>query len=99
MNAFGLPEERIEKYLRSIEGKEGYHLGGYASSLYVLAQVARKHEIKARFDAAISWGDHLFDHYKKEIEEVFQTKVFENYGLNEGFMVGQKMYGQTYQYS
>jgi len=88
--AFGLNENEILQELRKIEGKSNFHLGGYASSLYVIAEVAKKHNMNLRFDAAISWGDKMFDHYKKSVEESFQTKVFENYGLNEGFMVGMK---------
>ena len=90
LNAFGLSEDQVLPYLRRMEGREGCHLGGYASSLFVLAKIAKNNNLKIRFDGAISWGDHMFDHYKSEIESVFQTKVFENYGLGEGFMVGQK---------
>ena len=35
--------------------------------------------VATKFDAAISWGDKMFDHYKRSIESAFQTKVFENY--------------------
>ena len=90
-SAFGLLENDVLMHLQRIEKKGGYHLGGYASSLYVIAEVAQKHELDLKFDAAISWGDKMFDHYKRSIESAFQTKVFENYGLNEGFMVGQKV--------
>tara|TARA_Y100001934_G_scaffold250293_1_gene312467 strand:+ start:4731 stop:6089 length:1359 start_codon:yes stop_codon:yes gene_type:complete len=90
LNAFGLPEDEVLPYLRRMEGREACHLGGYASSLYVLAKIAKKHDLDVRFDAAIAWGDHMFDHYQTEIQTVFKTKVFENYGMNEGFMVGQK---------
>lgn len=90
VDAFGLTEEQILSKLRQVEGKKGYHLFGFASSLYVMAQVAQKHNLNVTFDKAMSQGDKLFDHYKKLIEEVFHTTVVEDYGLNEGIMVGQK---------
>ena len=90
VDAFGLTESEILEKLKLIEGKEGYHLFGFASSLYVMAQVAQKHGLKVKFDKAMSQGDKLFDHYKKLIEEIFDTTVVEDYGLNEGIMIGQK---------
>jgi phenylacetate-CoA ligase len=90
MNAFRIGEKDVLKNLHKIEGKSNYHLGGFASSLYVIAEVARKHNLRIHFDGAISWGDKLFNHYKNAVEDVFKTKVFENYALNEGFMVAAK---------
>lgn len=90
MVAFGLDEKEVLNHLKPLEGKSGFHLGGYASSLYVLAEIAQKHGLDIQFDGAISWGDKMFDHYQSAIESAFSTKVYENYGLNEGFMVGQK---------
>lgn len=90
VDAFGLTESEILEKLKLVEGKKGYHFFGFASSLYVMAQVAQKHGLKVTFDKAMSQGDKLFVHYKKLIEEVFDTTVVEDYGLNEGIMVGQK---------
>jgi len=90
VDAFGLTEIEILEKLKLVEGKKGYHLFGFASSLYVMAQVAQKHGLKIKFDKVMSQGDKLFDHYKKLIEDVFDTTVVEDYGLNEGIMVGQK---------
>ena len=50
-------------------GKYGFM--GYASSLYVFAEIAKKYNIKKEFKTAVSWGDKLFDHYKREIKETF----------------------------
>ena len=90
VDAFGLTESEILEKLKLVEGKKGYHLFGFASSLYVMAQVAQSHDLKVKFDKVMSQGDKLFDHYKKLIEEVFETTVVEDYGLNEGIMIGQK---------
>lgn len=65
-------------------------LGGYASSLFVLAGLAKELGEKPKLSAAITWGDKLFDHYKQAIEEAFSCKVYETYGANEGLMVASQ---------
>lgn len=91
INAFDLREEKVLPVLRKLENMRNYHLGGYAASLYVIAQIAERNELEIKFDAVISWGDKMFPHYKHKIEKVFSTKVFENYACNEGIMIGQKI--------
>jgi phenylacetate-CoA ligase len=88
--AFGLDEEEIVSALRKIKNVNNMHLFGYASSLYEIARVANKHNLDVKFDKAMSQGDKLFDHYTKEIETAFKCDVVEDYGLNEGIMIGQK---------
>lgn len=90
LDAFAADDATFVRTLRTIEGKRGYHLGGYPSSLYLMALAAKKHGLDVRFDAAIAWGDKLFAHYEKAIQDAFGCRVYENYGLNEGFLVGQK---------
>ena len=65
-------------------------LGGYASSLFVLSQLAEENKVFVKFKSAISWGDKLFDHYKKNIERVFECKIFETYGAGEGLMIASQ---------
>lgn len=89
INAFGISEAEVLKILKKQQKKKGVHFIGYASSLYVIAQIAKKHSLQIKFDKVISMGDKLFDHYKKLIEEVFNTEVVDAYGTNEGVMVGQ----------
>lgn len=88
--AFGLNEKNILAHLKKIENKKNMHLFGYASSLYEIAKVANKYNLNIQFDLAMSQGDKLFDHYITEIKKAFKCKVVEDYGLNEGFMIGQK---------
>jgi phenylacetate-CoA ligase len=88
--AFGLDEQAILAALKKVENVKKMHLFGYASSLYEIARVAKKHNLDIQFDKAMSQGDKLFDHYKREIETAFNCDVVEDYGLNEGIMIGQK---------
>lgn len=85
IQAFSHSEEDILKCLKKVT-KE-YTLAGYASSLYVFASIAKKNNLNVKFKNAVCWGDKLFDHYRKEINEVFGCKINETYGSAEGLMM------------
>jgi phenylacetate-CoA ligase len=70
---------------------------GYASSLYVYSQFAKQNKIKVNFKGAVSWGDKLFDHYKKNIKKEFGVDVKETYGSAEGLMMAAQ-YDLNYMY-
>jgi len=90
VNAFATSEKDMIKMLTKISKRKNPVLFGYASSLYLLAITAQNNNINVSFEIAMSQGDKLFDHYKTKIEDVFQCRVVEDYGLSEGFMIGQK---------
>jgi phenylacetate-CoA ligase len=91
VHAFKSQENELLKLFSELSNKSGFHLGGYASSLNVMAETALRHNLHdVHFDAAISWGDKLFDKYKKNIKEAFGCHVFETYGCAEGFLVAAK---------
>lgn len=86
--AFKHSEESIKGLLESINDTSHYFLGGYASSINLFAQVAKKYNIdNISFKGAISWGDKLFPHYRELIEGQFHTKTFDTYGCTEGVMM------------
>lgn len=84
--AFGISEKQANRTLTWSKGKNAF-LGGYASSLYVLAEKAEKLEANVKFKSAVSWGDKLFDHYRKKVEDTFKCRVYETYGAGEGIMI------------
>ena len=86
--AFDHREEEILDILKWAEKRKEITLAGYASSLFVISQIAQKHGIHPHFSQAITWGDKLFSHYRKSISENFSTKVYETYGTTEGMMMG-----------
>ncbi len=86
--AFGLNKENVQEAIKWSRKHKPF-LGGYASSLYVLSQLAQDDE-SVKFKSAISWGDKLFDHYKKNIEKVFGCKIYETYGAGEGLMLASQ---------
>jgi len=88
--AFNLDGDIIFHELKTLRVKRNMFLAGYASSLNVYADVCLKRGIDVKFDAAICWGDKLFDQYKKNIKNAFGCDVNETYSCNEGFLVGAK---------
>lgn len=87
-NAYGLSNRELLTILQRQSGLKNYHLGGYASSLYLLAcEVLDNHLTDVKFDAAISWGDKMFPHYRAKITEAFGCRVFDTYGTTEGTMI------------
>lgn len=88
IQAFSHNKPEIIKILSDLNKNHEYTLAGYASSLYVISQIAIENKIEIQIKTAISWGDKLFDHYKKTIFEAFNCKVYETYGSAEGLMIG-----------
>jgi phenylacetate-CoA ligase len=91
VSAFKLDEKRVEEVLNQLTKRKRF-FGGYASSLFVFSEVAKRNNINhIQFESAISWGDKMFSHYRESIETQFKTKVYDTYGTTEGFMIaGQK---------
>jgi phenylacetate-CoA ligase len=88
VSAYQLDEGDARRWLHYLRKNPHRHMGGYASSLYVFAQLARDLGIEdIRFASVISWGDKLFPHYRTSIERQFHCKVFDTYGCTEGLMM------------
>lgn len=86
--AFGLDEQKIRHVLEKQVSSPRRMLLGYASSLYLFAKVASELKIdNIHFEGVVSWGDKMFEHYRRLIETQFRTKVFDTYACTEGFMI------------
>ena len=90
ITAFSLTEEQLASLFKEINNTKNYYLAGYASSLNIIAEYALEHNYKVHFKGAISFGDKMFSHYKKNIEKAFTTKVYDTYGCNEGFLIASE---------
>lgn len=87
--AFNFDEDKARSTLLNHRNQSHHFIGGYASSLFALAMIARDSGISnLNFKAAISWGDKMFPQYRKLIESTFNTKVYDTYACNEGIMIG-----------
>lgn len=95
--AFGLSDKEVEELLNKQVGKRNWHLAGYASSLYVLAEVCNRKNITGiKFDKAISLGDKMFPHYRKEIKKAFGCEVIDTYGLSEDLTIAAQKDNEYY---
>jgi phenylacetate-CoA ligase len=100
LQAFSHSRADAIKALRWASRQTQPALGGYASSLYVLAQLALEAGIEVKFKTAFTWGDKLFDHYRTTIHKAFGCHTFESYGSAEGFMMaGEGEHPYLYQMS
>lgn len=86
--AFKLDNDTIDGILLGLKKAPRQYLFGYASSLFVLATRALELNIQGiGFKACVSWGDKLFPHYRKAIQEAFGCTTLDTYGCTEGAMI------------
>tara|TARA_B100000073_G_scaffold71997_2_gene53738 strand:+ start:335 stop:1660 length:1326 start_codon:yes stop_codon:yes gene_type:complete len=94
--AFSMDDKAIRENLLPFQRKTAYFMG-YASSLYTYAQYAERKKIKnIKFESVVSWGDKMFPHYRKLIEKVFHTVVYDTYGAAEGLMIAAECEKHNY---
>jgi phenylacetate-CoA ligase len=95
--AFQLDEKMIGALLQRLRRHPRAMLLGYASSLYLIARVAQALRLNdIRFKGVVSWGDKMFEHYRRTIETQFRTVVHDTYGCTEGFMIAGQCKEQRY---
>ena len=86
--AYGLSDRESLGILKNTKITDEHYIGGYASSLYVLAKIAKNNKLSyVSFKGAISWGDKMFPHFRTEIREAFGCEVNDTYGCSEGLMI------------
>lgn len=97
VSAYDLSDANLDRSLDEIEKHELKHVFGYPGSLYLLARRAAAKGWNQPLRSAVTWGDMLHPHYRREIETVFGTRVFDTYGCGEGFHVAAQCgTGSTY---
>ena len=85
-SSYGMSDETLIQYVRSLNNFRPEFLRGYASSIYTLASFIRDRDVPVKFRprAVFTTSEKLLEGQRKVIEEVFSTRVFDNYGLNDG---------------
>ncbi len=85
-NAYKIDEKIVVDVLKK-QRTNGFFCG-YASGLYTYAKIAEEKGLNdIKFKSVISFGDKMFPHYRKKIEQVFNTRVYDNYGCTEGIII------------
>jgi len=85
-SSFEMSEENLFKYFYNINSWKPLFIRGYASSIYLFAKFIQDNNLKLEFQlkAIFSTAEKLFDKQRELIEQIFNVKVFDNYGLNDG---------------
>lgn len=87
VSAFDLSDDTIDLFLETIKSKKIKFIMGYASSIYCLAKRASERGDFYNIEGVVSWGDNMFPHYRKNIEDVFGCRVTDTYGCGEGIQI------------
>ena len=98
LNTFNTSEQRWLEYAEKIRSCRPYYIAGYAGSLYQMARVARKHNIRLyKPHFVYSAAEMLRDFMRNEIEEQFNVKVYDYYGSREvGAIAGECYMGHKH---
>ena len=85
-SSYGMDFEALNRYVAHLNQWKPSYLGGYASSLYLLAKYIHEHNISLTYHPSgiFSTAEVLFAKQRELIGNVFDTRVFDNYGLNDG---------------
>ncbi|MDR5658757.1 hypothetical protein RH915_04570 [Serpentinicella sp. ANB-PHB4] len=85
LSSYNITEETLSEYVMKINAEKPKFIRGYASSLNELSKFIIKNNIKTiRPMAVFSTAEMLTNEYRVLIERAFSTKVYDQYGLNDG---------------
>jgi phenylacetate-CoA ligase len=87
VSAFDLSDSHLDECLDILDRNSIEHLWGYPGSLYFLARRASEKGWNRPLRSIVTWGDNLFPHYRKAIEQAFQRRVLDTYGCAEGMHI------------
>jgi phenylacetate-coenzyme A ligase PaaK-like adenylate-forming protein len=97
VSAFDLTDSHLDQGLEILERYSIEHLWGYPGSLYYLARRAMERGWNRPLRTIVTWGDNLYPHYRKAIEDAFKTRVNDTYGCAEGMHISAQCgEGSTY---
>lgn len=83
VSIFHISDNNAESYVKFLEEHQGMVLEGFPTVLYLIARYANALRIKLNFKAVFSTGEPIYLFMRKEIEEAFNCKVYDSYGMTE----------------
>jgi phenylacetate-CoA ligase len=85
-SSYKMNEESLFQYFYNINNWKPRFIRGYVSSVYLFAKFIRDSNLKLEFKpkAIFTTAEKLFEKQRELIERVFEAKVFDTYGLNDG---------------
>jgi phenylacetate-CoA ligase len=86
-SAYDLSDKKLDTYLQVIDTKKIKFIMGYPGSVLALADRAGRVGFNQKMEGIATWGDNLYAHYRKKIEQKFGCRVTDTYGCGEGIQV------------
>ncbi len=86
-SAYDLSDKKIDYYLEKIEKNKIKFLMGYPGSIFALAVRAKQIGFTRKMLGIVTWGDNLYEHFRKNIENQFACRITDTYGCGEGIQV------------
>jgi len=83
LSAFHMSCDNLPLYLKKLEKFKPRFLEGYPSTLFILAKFLLDRGKSLHLEAALTSAETLFPHQKAVIEEAFECKIFDYYGMAE----------------
>ncbi|GGI56284.1 phenylacetate--CoA ligase family protein [Winogradskyella haliclonae] len=83
-SSFGVDDNDLSNIYKELKKWKPKFLRGYASSLSLFAQYCIENNKKLKFQSVFSTAEMLLPSQRKIIEKAFSTKLYNNYGLNDG---------------
>jgi phenylacetate-CoA ligase len=83
MSIFHLSEKTAPAYLSLLHAHEGAVLEGFPSALGILANLALAQGERIPMRVVFTSGEPLYSSTRQSIEEAFQARVFDSYGMTE----------------
>ncbi|MFD2369997.1 phenylacetate--CoA ligase family protein [Brevibacillus sp. GCM10020057] len=89
LSAYELDERRLDTQLALIRRFRPAYLYGYASALYMLAEMmlARGWTVGIPLKGVVSTAESLHEHQRKKITEAFEAPVINEYGARDGGII------------
>lgn len=87
VSAYDLTDAHLDEVLEYIDAHHIQFVWGYPGSVYYLALRALHLGWNRPLRGIATWGDTLFAQYRATIEQVFRTRVYDQYGCGEGMMI------------
>lgn len=85
-SSYGMDSKTLDGYFTDLNKWKPFYFYGYASSLFLLAKYISENNLVLKFHPKniFSTSEVLLKQQREVIEHVFQTKVFDTYGVNDG---------------
>jgi len=83
-SSYGVDDNDLEVYYTNLKKWSPNFFRGYASSLALFAKYCLENNKDLKFQSVFSTAEMLLPAQRQLIEKAFNTKVYNNYGLNDG---------------